>query len=113
MKRGFVETVLTIFLIVIFIAAIIGTLFLHYTNGQDRIIHIKRISNVTGETVKYLIFTEEGVFENTDRDFIGKFNSSDLQNQLIGKKVCKVHTLGYRIPLISEYPNITKIYWCK
>jgi hypothetical protein len=92
---------------------LIFIIFIHYTNGQDRIIHIKSITNVTGSEVKYLVFTKEGVFENSDRIFILKFNSSDLQNQLMNKKVCKVHTIGYRIPLLSEYPDITKIYWCK
>jgi len=110
MKKGFAEF---LFLMVILIIASIATLFLHYTNGQDRVIHIKNVTNVTGEKVKYLVFAEEGVFENTDRFFIGKFNSSDLQNQLMNKKVCKVHTLGYRIPFLNEYPDITKIYWCK
>lgn len=110
MKRGFGEL---LFFIAIFVLGAIFTGFLHYTNGQDKVIHIKKVTDVTGEKTKYLVFTKEGVFENTDRYFIGKFNSSDLQNELMGKKECKVHTMGYRIPLLSSYPDITKIYWCK
>jgi hypothetical protein len=86
---------------------------IRYTNDKDRTIHIKSATNITGNKVKYLIFAKEGVFENTDRFFIFKFNSSDIRNELLGKKVCKVHTKGYRIPFLSEYPDITKIYWCK
>jgi hypothetical protein len=109
MRKGYFELIM----VIIFLVIAILSVPLHYTNGQDRIIHIKSVTNVTGEKTHYLIFAKEGVFENVDRWFIGKFNSSDIQNRLIGKKECKVHTLGYRIPLLSEYPNITKIYWCK
>ncbi len=97
------------------IAAFIGSaVYLNYTNRQERIIHIKQATSVnTGKSHKYLIFANEGVFENTDVLFIGKFNSSDLQNQMLNAKVCKVETLGYRVPFLSKYPNIVKIHWCK
>jgi len=36
-----------------------------------------------------------------------------LQNEMMGKKECKVRTYGYRIHFLSIYPNIEKIYWCK
>ena len=95
-------------------AMILSKIYLNYTNRQERIIHIKQITSInTNKSHKYLIFTDEGVFENTDALFIGKFNSSDLQNQILNAKVCKVETLGYRIPFLSEYPNIVKIYECK
>jgi len=113
MRKGSIEFYYLLFLLFLTIGIFSIFIFLNYTNGQDRIIHIKSVTNVTGEKVKYLVFTKEGVFENTDRIFIGKFNSSDLQNELMGKKVCKVHTLGYRIHILSEYPDIVKIYWCK
>ena len=113
MRKGSFEFYYSLFSLFLIIGIFIVSVFLNYTNGQDRIIHIKSVTNVTGEKVKYLVFTKEGVFENTDRFFIGKFNSSDLQNQLMDKKICKVHTLGYRIHFLSEYPDIVKIYWCK
>jgi len=110
MRKGNIELII---ILIFFTLISITSIILHYTNGQDRIIHIKSVTNVTGENTKYLIFTKEGVFENVDRLFIGKFNSSDLQNEMLNKKVCKVHTVGHRIPILSEYPNIVKIYWCK
>ena len=110
MRKADIELILILFLILILSIASIP---LHYTDGKDRVIHIKSVSNITGQYTYYKVFTKEGVFSNIDRWLIGKFNSSDLQNEMMGKKVCKVHTLGYRLPLLSEYPNITKIYWCK
>ena len=100
----------------IFITAIIVLgIIINYTGNEDKIIHIKNvttISNGSGKT-KYKVFAKEGVFENVDRLFIWKFNSSDLQNEMLVKKVCKVHLMGHRIPILSDYKNITKIYWCK
>jgi len=113
MKKGNIEIISALISIIFFIFIFIISISIYYTNPQDKIIHIKSITNITGEKIKYLIFTKEGVFENTDRFFIGKFNSSDIQNKLINKKECKVHTLGYRIPMLSMYPDIIKIYWCK
>jgi hypothetical protein len=110
MRRADAELIIYLVLILFVIFVLIP---LNYTNGQDRVIHIKSVTNVTGEHTTYKVFTKEGVFSNADRWLIGKFNSSDLQNEMMGKKECKVHTMGYRIPFLSSYPNITKIYWCK
>lgn len=63
-----------------------------------------------GDTSRYLIFTEDdGVFENTDSLFHGKFNSSDVYGQIEPGKTYEVTTFGYRIPFLSMYPNIVEI----
>ena len=99
----------------IIVVIMILSAIINYTGNEDKIIHIKNVTTISdgsGKT-KYKVFAKEGVFENVDRLFIWKFNSSDLQNKMLGKKVCKVHLMGHRIPVLSDYKNITKIYWCK
>ena len=110
MKKASMELIVLIGFI---IGVLITSYFIDYTNGKDRVIHIKNVTNVTGRNVKYLVFAKEGVFQNTDMIGFMKFNSSDLQNEMMGKKECKVRTYGYRIHFLSIYPNIEKIYWCK
>ena len=60
---------------------------------------------------RYIVFTDKGVFENTDSMIRGKWNSSDLQNQLIdlqGKEVT-LKVCGWRVNWLSWYPNILEI----
>lgn len=64
----------------------------------------KRIEN------KYLIFTENEVFENTDSIIYGKYDSSDFQRKLKVGETYKVKVAGWRLPFFSMYRNIVKIY---
>lgn len=60
---------------------------------------------------KYLVFTDHGVFENTDAWYRGKFRSSDLQGQIMklkGKKV-KIEKYGWRSGPLSWYENIVGV----
>ncbi|MBS3090283.1 DUF1523 domain-containing protein [Candidatus Pacearchaeota archaeon] len=58
---------------------------------------------------KYLIFTDKGVFEDTDSWVELKFNSSDLYGKLERGKSYNLGVYGWRIPFLSKYRNITKI----
>lgn len=64
-------------------------------------------SRSSGGGCQYLIWTDKGVFKDTDSLLHWKFRSSDLYGQLTpGKRfTCKVY--GIRSGLVSEYPNIT------
>lgn len=55
---------------------------------------------------KYLVFTENEVFENTDSLMFWKFNSSDIYNEMEEGKTYKVKVAGWRIPFLSMYRNI-------
>lgn len=60
---------------------------------------------------KYLIFTDDGVFENTDAWYRGKFRSSDLQRdamKLKGKK-SEIQKYGWRFGPFSWYENVLSI----
>jgi hypothetical protein len=65
---------------------------------------VKRYSNKD----KYLIFTDKGVFENTDSWIELKFNSSDLYGKLEKGKTYDFRVYGWRIPLLSKYRNIVR-----
>lgn len=60
-------------------------------------------------TCRYLIFTAQGVYENTDTLFAGKWNSSDIQSQLKPGHTYEVEVRGWRVPFVSSYPNVVKI----
>jgi len=61
------------------------------------------------ESSKFLVYTKQGVFENTDSWLFFKFNSSDFQNKLeVGEKY-KVKVAGWRLPFFSTYKNIITV----
>lgn len=60
----------------------------------------------SGEEDKYMIYTDQGVFENTDAWLNFKFNSSDVYNDLEEHKYYDIKTQGWRMTFFSAYPNI-------
>lgn len=68
----------------------------------------ERISTGTGSSLrhKYLVFTEDKVFENTDTMLRLKFDSSDIQGRLKVGSSYKIKTYGWRINFLSMYENI-------
>lgn len=109
MKKG--EVLITIYIIL----CIIGFIFIGYLitipiHSQEwtDIKPTEKLVKADGNKSKYLIFTDNEVFENTDEFILGKFNSSDLYRDLeIGKDYHCLVT-GYRIPFLSWYRNIIK-----
>lgn len=102
-----------IFMVVIF-GSMIYTKIVSYTNKQEIEITVKDkyIKNTSGKnsSSKYLVVdTESNTYEITDLGFIGKWNSTDLYNQLEVNKKYKITTTGKRIHFFSMYPNINKI----
>jgi len=58
---------------------------------------------------KYIVFTENETFENTDLLFGGKFNSSDIQGKLKRGETYTAEVYGWRVPFFSMYRNIVVI----
>lgn len=57
----------------------------------------------------YMIYTDAGVLRNDDAGWFAKFNSSDIYGELdIGKRY-RMKIYGWRIPILSMYPNIVSI----
>ena len=61
------------------------------------------------EESKYLVFCEEGVFECVDSLSFFKFDSSDTYGHLKPEKKYVVEVAGWRIKIMSQYPNIIRI----
>jgi len=57
---------------------------------------------------KFIIYSENEVFENTDEIIFSKFNSADFQNNIEIGKTYQVKVIGWRIPILSSYRNIIK-----
>lgn len=58
---------------------------------------------------KYLVFTPNEVFENTDTWWTLKFNSSDLYGKLVVGSTCEAKVSGFRVPFLSWYRNIHSV----
>lgn len=71
-----------------------------------RRLEVKRASE---DSDKYLVFTNKGVFENTDSWVVGKCNSSDVQNKLEKGKCYKAQVHGVRFGCTSTYKNIESV----
>lgn len=90
----------------------------YYLSSSETTITVKRLERIvessgSGETTstssKYLVFTNNEVFENTDSWLYLKFSSSDLYSKLEEGQTYKVKVAGWRIPFLSWYRNIIEI----
>lgn len=111
-----------IVLIFIFVISGIGMLcylFCDYSSKyklSERTVIIKvldkeRLVESSGDdiTSRYIVYTDIGVFENTDSYVFSKYNSSDIQGKLRFDSVYSVNVAGWRDEFWSSYPNIINI----
>jgi exopolysaccharide biosynthesis protein len=80
-----------------------------WTHGTERVTVTGTTVKVYGHHSKYLVFTSDGVFENTDTWSYLKFDSSDIQGQLMQGGTFDISYYGFRVPFFSKYPNITYV----
>ena len=78
---------------------------------EDVLVKDKQITTESvGKTGKvgssYLIFTDHGVFRNDDAGWFLKYNSSDVYGNLDIGKHYRFKVYGWRIPVVSMYPNL-------
>ena len=83
----------------------------YYLSSETVDITVKdkeRITTGSGKNIssKFIIYSENEVFENTDSWLFFKFNSADYQNKLEVGKTYKVKVAGWRIPFLSMYRNV-------
>lgn len=97
---------------IIFVAVLIfGYPIAYYISADDveiKVTNKERITTGRGENIdsKFIIYTENEVFENTDSWLFFKFNSSDYQNKIKIGKSYNAKVAGWRIPIFSSYRNI-------
>lgn len=88
---------------------ILGGTIISYMNTEEQVILVTD-KYVKGEQGRYFVIDENGnAYIVKDLIFKGKFNSTDIYNQIkIGEKY-KIETTGYRIRFLSQYKNINKV----
>lgn len=109
MKNGFVLITLYVILCVIgFI--LIGMIITIPLRTQEwiNITPTEKLVKAGSGDSKYLIFTDNEVFENTDQFILGKFDSSDLYNKLEVGTSYHCLVVGHRVQFLSWYRNIIK-----
>ncbi|QIG66028.1 hypothetical protein phiOC_p386 [Ochrobactrum phage vB_OspM_OC] len=113
-KRG-KDTIFVFLMIAIFIATLSAIVYVPYRISYGSMQNLANIEItgkeriVTKEDSKYLVFTKDEVFENTDTIFHAKFNSSDLYGRINAGDICRMTVNGYRVPFLSMYRNILKV----
>ena len=111
MSKNIVLIIYTMLLILALLIPI-SMCVINYQNPQELEITVKDkfIKNNDKSGIFLIVDENNNTYQITDLIFKGKFNSTDLYNQMeIGKKY-KIETTGYRIHILSKYQNINKIY---
>ncbi len=104
------KTKVILFLILFFVL-ISGILYLPRAYRGKVIAKVVDKERITmqkdGKTIhKYLIYTEDEVFENVAEAFYFKFNSSDLYGRIQKNEKYEFYVSGWRIHIFSMYRNI-------
>lgn len=112
--KGVIEIMKAIILGIIIIAIIGGLIYwatIEYQNEQTIEIIVKdKYIKRYGDKDIYLVVTEEGsTYKISDLFWKGKFNSTDLYNQLEIYKSYKITVTGIRLHFFNMYKNINKI----
>lgn len=81
----------------------------YWTHETKEVSVINTIVKNTQHDSKYLVFTDQGVFQNTDTWYYFKFDSSDIQGKVMQGGKFKLSYYGFRVPFFSMYPNITNV----
>ena len=104
------RVVLGILSIILMAAVIIVPPILKVCNTQTWVVTVTDKDRMSDKN-KYLVYTfdrsgESRVFEITDSVLKWRFDSSDDYNRIEVGKTYRFTTGGYRIPILSMYPNI-------
>jgi hypothetical protein len=76
---------------------------------QFTALKLERVANRFEEGAKYMVFTPNETFENTDVLIFGKLNSSDLYGNMKEGATYKADVAGLRIPLLNWHRNIIRV----
>ena len=112
------QAVIVMMIAVIFIGSIIFSLvnIAHAETYSDCVVSdksavaVKDSANKSNGNTEYRIYTENcGTFTVNDSILIFQFNSADLYGQINVGESYDFETKGYRIPIVSSFPNINSI----
>jgi len=103
--KGNIEALAFAIIAFIVLAIPIGYTALYYSAKKTMVSTVER-KECVGKEGNYLIYCNNETFENDDLLFKGKFNSSDVYNQIKEGKTYKFVVYGWRVPFFSMYRNI-------
>lgn len=84
-----------------------GFITAHRNNSVQVITVTSKDDQATGSNGhQYLIFTPQGAFKDTDNIWLGKWDSSNVFNQLLTGHTYRCHVHGERQEVTSNYPDI-------
>ena len=96
--------------VVLVVVGIIAAITAYYHSTRYVTVKIRNESrSCTSKSCTNLVYTDRGVFKDSDALFSGKFNSSDIYGQLCPGTVARIKVRGWRQPILSEWPNILKV----
>lgn len=89
---------------------ILGYPVSYYLSSEEIEITVTKTERINqGEDSKYLVYTENETFENTDSWLYLKFDSSDLYGHMKANETYKVKVAGWRWKFFSSYRNIVAL----
>jgi len=94
---------------------VLGTLIfgscgiIHYSTKESIQFKVNDKEAIGGEDSKYLIYTEEEVFENRDSIWELKWNSSDVYRKVEVGKCYESSAWGFRVSFFSMYRGIDQV----
>lgn len=90
-----------------------GSNFVYTYGTTDEVVFtVNKMENVAGNQhskYRYLIFTNNEVFENQDSWLRFKFNSSDMYNEMKVGTTYKAKVYGWRVRFLSWYRNVVSV----
>lgn len=100
------------------ILAMILVVFLVFSEAIFKVMNPRTVTvTVTDKWIKnysedgvYLVGTTEGVYEVTDSLLKWRWNSSDVYASIEVGETYNMEIAGFRVPLLSMYPNIYEVY---
>lgn len=101
------------FIAVLFFLIFISYWYAHGTIQTNEFIVTAKERVVDSENSKYLIFTSDLTFENTDSFWHLKFNSSDIYGNMLLGECYKITYYGFRHHFMTIYPNIISSEPCE
>lgn len=104
------ETLIKILIGLIILGVIAIDPILVYTTSTNAEFTVKDKTTVVSQGhSKYLIYTDNEVYEDTDSVWYFKFNSSDVYSQIEVGKHYNAKVYGLRVPFLSWYKNIVSV----
>lgn len=96
-------------ILAVIILALLGScsaVYQHATVEYEQITVTDKERITASDSSYYLVFTEEGSYQNSDSLWHWKWDSSELYGELQVGSTYNVTTYGWRFGFLSMYPNI-------